>query len=76
MNYPTALAASRARGRVGGRPRTLDAIKVTAAKAMMASGTLTAAEIAWQVGCSASTLYRHVPGGRAAMTENGVSAAI
>ena len=36
---------------------------------MMASGTLTAAEIARQIGCSASTLYRHVPGGRTAMTE-------
>ena len=65
----TALAASRARGRIGGRPPALDAIKVTAAKAMMASGSMTAAEIARQVGCSASTLYRHVPGGRTAMTE-------
>ena len=70
----TALAASRARGRVGGRPPALDAIKVTAAKAMLASGTMTAAEVARQVGCSASTLYRHVPGGRAAVAESGVSA--
>jgi hypothetical protein len=29
----TALAASRAHGRIGGRPPALDAIKVTAAKA-------------------------------------------
>ena len=65
----TALAASRARGRVGGRPPALDAIKVTAAKAMLASGTMTATEVARQVGCSASTLYRHVPGGRTAITE-------
>ena len=64
----TALAASRARGRVGGRPPALDAIKVTAAKAMLASGTMTASEVARQVGCSASTLYRHVPGGRAAIS--------
>jgi DNA invertase Pin-like site-specific DNA recombinase len=42
----TALAASRARGRVGGRPSALDAIKVTAAKAMLASGTMTASEVA------------------------------
>jgi DNA invertase Pin-like site-specific DNA recombinase len=70
----TALAASRARGRIGGRPPALDAIKVTAAKAMLASGTMTASEIARQVGCSASTLYRHVPGGRTAVAENGVSA--
>jgi resolvase-like protein/helix-turn-helix resolvase-like protein len=71
----TALAASRARGRIGGRPPSLDAIKVRAAKAMLASGTMTAAEVARQVGCSASTLYRHVPGGRTAIAESGVSAA-
>ena len=65
----TALAASRARGRVGGRPPALDAIQVTAAKAMLASGTMTAAEVARQVGCSPSTLYRRVPGGRTAVTE-------
>jgi DNA invertase Pin-like site-specific DNA recombinase len=69
----TALAASRARGRargrIGGRPPALDAIKVRAAKAMLASGTMTASEIARQIGCSASTLYRHVPGGRAAVAE-------
>src|SRR3954454_511495 len=59
-----ALAASRARGRVGGRPPASNAIKVTATKAMLASGTMTAAEVARQVGCSPSTLYRHVPGGR------------
>ena len=63
----TALAASRARGRIGGRPPALDAIKVKAAKAMLASRTMTASEIAQQIGCSASTLYRHVPGGRTAI---------
>lgn len=62
-----ALAASRARGRVGGRPPALDAAKVRAAKAMWASGEMTAAEIARQVGCAPSTLYRHLPGGRAAL---------
>jgi DNA invertase Pin-like site-specific DNA recombinase len=66
-----ALAASRARGRVGGRPPALNALKVTAAKAMLASGTMTAAEVARQIGCSPSTLYRHVPGGRTAIAENG-----
>jgi DNA invertase Pin-like site-specific DNA recombinase len=72
----TALAASRARGRVGGRPPALDAIKITAARAMLSSGTMTAAEVAKQVGCSASTLYRHVPGGRAGIVENGVSISV
>ena len=71
----TALAASRARGRVGGRPPALDAIKVRAAKAMLASGTMTASEVARQIGCSASTLYRHVPGGRTAVAESAISAA-
>ena len=71
----TALAASRARGRIGGRPPALDAIKIKAAKAMLASGTMTASEVARQVGCSASTLYRHVPGGRTAVAESGVPAA-
>ena len=70
-----ALAASRARGRIGGRPPALNAIKVTAAKAMLASGTMTASEVARQIGCSASTLYRHVPGGRTAVAESGRSAA-
>ena len=68
-----ALAASRARGRVGGRPPVLDAIKVTAPKAMMASGEMTAREIARQLGCTPSTLYRHPPGGRTGAA-SGVSA--
>ena len=71
----TALAASRARGRIGGRPPALNAIKVKAAKAMLASGTMTAAEVARQIGCSSSTLYRHVPGGRTAVAESAISAA-
>ncbi len=71
----SALAASRARGRIGGRPPVLDAIKVTAAKAMLASGKLTAAEVARQLGCAPSTLYRHVPGGRTAITEIAASIA-
>jgi len=62
----TALAASRARGRVGGRPPVMTDAKVRAAKAMLAGGTMSASEVAQQVGCSASTLYRHLPGGRGA----------
>jgi DNA invertase Pin-like site-specific DNA recombinase len=58
------LAASRARGRVGGRPPALKPVQVKAARAMLAGGTLTAAEVARQLGCAPSTLYRHVPGGR------------
>ena len=60
------LAAAAARGRKGGRRPSLDDAGVRAAKAMLASGTMTATEVARQVGCSPSTLYRHVPGGRTA----------
>ncbi len=61
------LAAAAARGRRGGRPPALDESRVRAAKAMLASGTMTAAEVARQVGCAPSTLYRHLPGGRSAL---------
>ena len=60
------LRAAAARGRRGGRPPALDEAKLRAAKAMLAGGTMTAAEVARQVGCAPSTLYRHLPGGRAA----------
>ncbi len=62
------LAAAAARGRRGGRPPALDEAKVRAAKAMLASGTMTASEVARQIGCAPSTLYRHLPGGRSAVT--------
>lgn len=61
------LAAAAARGRRGGRPPVLDEAKVRAAKAMLASGIMTTAEIARQLGCAPSTLYRHLPGGRGAL---------
>jgi DNA invertase Pin-like site-specific DNA recombinase len=63
------LAAAASRGRRGGRPAALDEAKIRAAKAMLASGNMSATEVARQVGCAASTLYRHLPGGRAAITE-------
>lgn len=58
------LAAADSRGRRGGRPAALDETKVRAAKAMLSSGDMSAAEVARQLGCAPSTLYRHVPGGR------------
>jgi DNA invertase Pin-like site-specific DNA recombinase len=58
------LIAAAARGRRGGRPVALDASKIRAAKAMLASGNMSAIEVAQQVGCAPSTLYRHLPGGR------------
>jgi hypothetical protein len=45
--------------------RSMDDAKIRAARAMMASGNLSASEVAKHVGCAAaSTLYRHPPGGR------------
>ena len=61
------LLAAAARGRKGGRPRAMDDAQIRAAKAMMVSGNLTATEIAAQLGCSPSTLFRHLPGGRSAL---------
>lgn len=63
------LRAAAARGRRGGRPAALDEQKVRAAKAMLASGTMSAIEVAHQLGVSPSTLYRHIPGGRGALAE-------
>lgn len=61
------LAAAAARGRRGGRPPVLNSDKLRAARAMLASGTMTASEVARQLGCAPSTLYRHLPGGRRAL---------
>jgi len=61
------LQAARARGRVGGRPKVLDETKIAVARALMADGNLTVAEIARQVGCGPATLYRHLGGGRRAL---------
>jgi DNA invertase Pin-like site-specific DNA recombinase len=63
------LVAAAARGRRGGRPAALDASKIRAAKAMLASGNMSAIEVAQQLGCAPSTLYRHLPGDRTAITE-------
>ena len=61
------LAAAASRGRRGGRPAALDAAKIRAARAMLASGNMSAGEVAQQLGCAPSTLYRHLPGGRSAL---------
>ncbi|MEM8506058.1 MAG: recombinase family protein [Cyanobacteria bacterium P01_D01_bin.1] len=54
------LAAARARGRMGGRPRALDKSQVKVAIALAEAGELTIKEICEQVGCSRSTYYRQV----------------
>lgn len=45
----------------------MDATKLEIAKALMADDQLSMSEIARQVGVAPSTLYRTLPGGRAAL---------
>ncbi len=61
------LRAARARGRVGGRPKSLDPVKLTVVKTLISEGTLTMAEIAEHVQVAPSTIYRALKGGRSAL---------
>ena len=54
------LVAARARGRLGGRPKSLDESQVKVAIALARAGELTIQEIYEQIGCSRSTYYRQV----------------
>lgn len=54
------LAAARARGRAGGRPRVMTKQKLKAAMAMMADRDNAARDVAAQLGVSVSTLYAYV----------------
>jgi DNA invertase Pin-like site-specific DNA recombinase len=58
------LASARARGRVGGRPKSLSETTLRAAKAMLQAGEMTVTEIAQQLDVSPSTLYRYLPAAR------------
>jgi len=59
-----ALEASRARGRVGGRPPSMSANDIAQAKALLADPDITVGAVAKRMNVAASTLYRHLPGGR------------
>ncbi len=54
------LAAARARGRVGGRPNSLDAKQVKKLQTMYAAQELTVAQIAGRFGVSRATVYRYL----------------
>lgn len=54
------LAAARARGRAGGRPRVMTKQKLKAAMALMADRENAARDVAKQLGVSVSTLYAYV----------------
>ena len=62
------LAAAKARGRRGGRPRALSDQSIGAAKALIKDGSLTIAEIAVQLGVSDATLYKYIPHPRSTPT--------
>ena len=63
------LVAAKARGKTGGRPRSLSDGDLTAAKALLGSEDLAVVEVARRVGVSPATLYRYFPGGRSGMVE-------
>ncbi len=54
------LAAARARGRAGGRPRVMTRQKLRAAMALMADRENATRDVAQQLGVSLSTLYAYV----------------
>lgn len=65
------LASARARGKLGGRPKALSEEDLQAAKAMLADPAITMAQVAKRLNISQATLYRHLPGGRGALGEDG-----
>lgn len=56
------LAAARARGRTGGRPRLMTRAKLRTAMTMMADRSNVPGDVAEQLGISVSTLYAYVDG--------------
>jgi DNA invertase Pin-like site-specific DNA recombinase len=55
------LQAARARGRKGGRPRSLDATKLAQARSLHKDPANTIADICATLGISRATFYRHLP---------------
>ena len=58
------LAAARARGKKGGRPRKLDKKDLAHAAALLREGGTPFTEVARRIGVAPSTLYGYFPGGR------------
>ena len=54
------LAAARARGRLGGRPRVMDQKKIGLARSLYQEGKLTVEEICSMINVSRATFYRYV----------------
>jgi DNA invertase Pin-like site-specific DNA recombinase len=62
------LAAARARGKLGGRPRSWNEADIAAAKALLRDPNIGVEEAAKRLGVAPSTLYRYIPGGRSTIT--------
>ena len=56
------LAAARARGRMGGRPRKMDRATLTMAMAAMSDPKANAADVARRLGMTTTTLYTYLNG--------------
>ena len=54
------LAAAKAQGRVGGRPKVMDLKKTQTARTLYESGNHTVAEIAVMLGVGTATVYRYL----------------
>lgn len=61
------LAAARGRGRIGGRPPALSQQDLQQARALLKDREITVDQVAKRLGVGASTLYRHLPGGRSGL---------
>ena len=62
------LKAALARGRKGGRPRKLSEDDLDVARALLAAGTISVADIAKRLGVNRDTLYSYFPRARANST--------
>ena len=58
----TGLAAARARGRLGGRPRKMDAATLKMAIAVMTDRSSVASDVAKHLGITTTTLYKYING--------------
>lgn len=61
------LASARARGRLGGRPKSMSEQDIAAAKALLQDPSITFEKVAERIGVAPSTLYRYLPGGRGSL---------
>lgn len=59
-------------GRRGGRAPSLNAKDLVAAKALVSDLGITVEKVAKRLKVSSATVYRHLPGGREALSEGAV----